>query len=223
MAEVEVKIADAENPPAEPKIKTKSPLDSENASLEKIFGSRTRVKLLRLFFENPYKSFFVREITRVVDEQVNSVRRELANLENLGLIKRTVDDKKIFYGTNRTYPYLQPFTDLFSRKTVPKKEDPTDLWQELAGPVRDILGAVVMVDRIPGDNGVEMLIVGDDRTKRLSNWAGVVEQRFARPINFVILSKEDYFFRRSVKDEFVEELFAASYHPVYDQGIIEKA
>ena len=44
-----------------------------NTPVEKLFGSKTRTKLLGLFFENPDKSYYVREITRVIGEQINSV------------------------------------------------------------------------------------------------------------------------------------------------------
>lgn len=40
--------------------------------IEQLFGSKTRVKLLHLFYENPNRSFYVREITRKIDEQINS-------------------------------------------------------------------------------------------------------------------------------------------------------
>ena len=51
--------------------------------LEQLFGSRTRTKLLYLFLEHPEEAFFVREITRQIKERINSVRRELDNLEKL--------------------------------------------------------------------------------------------------------------------------------------------
>lgn len=54
--------------------------------LEQIFGSRTRTKLLKLFLTNPHQAFYIRELTRVIDTQINSVRRELTNLEDCGLI-----------------------------------------------------------------------------------------------------------------------------------------
>ncbi|MEK7562001.1 MAG: hypothetical protein AAB541_04030 [Patescibacteria group bacterium] len=53
---------------------------------EQLFGSKTRVKLLSLFYSNPNRSFYVREITRKIDEQINSVRRELANLLSIGIV-----------------------------------------------------------------------------------------------------------------------------------------
>ena len=56
--------------------------------LEHLFGSTTRVKLLRLFYNNQDRAYFVRELSRVIDIQLNAVRRELANLEELGLVKQ---------------------------------------------------------------------------------------------------------------------------------------
>ena len=36
---------------------------------------------------NPEQIYFIRELTRVIDTQINSVRRELDNLEHCGLIR----------------------------------------------------------------------------------------------------------------------------------------
>ena len=76
-----------------------------NTPTEKLFGSKTRAKLLRLFFENPEKSFYVREMTRVIDEQINSVRRELLNLESIGIIKNETFDNKVYYSANSKHPF----------------------------------------------------------------------------------------------------------------------
>jgi len=52
--------------------------------LERIFTSKTRVKILTLFMINPQKEMFVREISRSINENINAVRRELSNLEQIG-------------------------------------------------------------------------------------------------------------------------------------------
>ena len=84
--------------------------------LEKLFGSKTRAKLLALFFDNPDKSYYVREITRVIEEQINSVRRELTNLNALGLVKIENYENKVYYSANMKHPYARPMTEIFSRK-----------------------------------------------------------------------------------------------------------
>ena len=89
--------------------------------IEQLFGSKTRVKLLRLFFSNPNRSFYVREITRKVDEQINSVRRELANLLALGLITSEEGSKtdgasnnKLYYEVNQKYEHYKALRSMFS-------------------------------------------------------------------------------------------------------------
>ena len=57
--------------------------------LEQLFGSRTRTKLLRLFLMHPERAFYIRELTRLIDTQINSVRRELQNLQSGGVIRES--------------------------------------------------------------------------------------------------------------------------------------
>ncbi len=54
--------------------------------LHKLFGSQARVKILKLFLTNPDKKFYIRQISRDQKLQLNSVRRELENLEQFGLL-----------------------------------------------------------------------------------------------------------------------------------------
>jgi len=82
--------------------------------IEQLFGSKTRVKLLRLFFSNPNRSFYVREITRKIDEQINSVRRELANMLSLGLITSDDANHKLYYEVDQTYEHYDALRAMFS-------------------------------------------------------------------------------------------------------------
>ncbi|MBI5728578.1 MAG: hypothetical protein HY984_02390, partial [Candidatus Magasanikbacteria bacterium] len=55
--------------------------------LEHLFGSKTRLKLLRLFFRDPTRAYYVRELTRSLDSQVNAIRREIQLLLRAGIVK----------------------------------------------------------------------------------------------------------------------------------------
>src|SRR5580698_9592595 len=81
--------------------------------IEQLFGSKTRVKLLQLFYSNPNRSFYVREITRKIDEQINSVRRELANLLSVGLITNDTSNNKVYYEVNQKYEFFLPLQEVF--------------------------------------------------------------------------------------------------------------
>ena len=64
--------------------------------LEQLFGSKTRVRILRLFLNNPSQPYYLRELTRKLKSQLNSVRREINNLGKMGIIKsvKPAEDKE---------------------------------------------------------------------------------------------------------------------------------
>ncbi len=195
-----------------------------NTPVEKLFGSKTRAKLLQLFFANPSKSFYIREMTRVIDEQINSVRRELSNLESIGVIKNESFDNKVYYSANNKHPYCHPLTEIFSKKIdLTRDHDVKETtWEEYIRPVKNYLVGLVVVNRLPGQDGLDLLIVGNDKTKKLTHWAEVIEKKQGKMINYAILSPEDYSYRRSVKDRFVEDIFEMEIIEIIDpEGIIK--
>ncbi len=195
-----------------------------NTPVEKLFGSKTRAKLLKLFFENPEKSFYVREMTRVIDEQINSVRRELLNLESIGVIKNETFDNKIYYSANTKHPFCRPLNEIFTRRIeVSRDKDVRESsWREYCRPVKNYLKGLVVTNRLPGQDGVDLLIIGNDKTKKLTRWAEVVEKKQGKPINYVIMSADDFKYRKSVKDRFLEDIFEMEISEIVDPEKIIK-
>lgn len=189
-----------------------------NTPTEKLFGSKTRAKLLRLFFENPEKSFYVREMTRVIEEQINSVRRELMNLENIGVIKSETFDNKIYYSANSKHPFYRPMIDIFSKKidAAHDQDVAASKWEEYTRPVKNYLKGLVVTNRLPGQEGIDLLIIGNDRTKKLTRWAEVVEKKLGKPVNYVIMSPDDFTYRKNVHDRFVAEIFEMEISEIID-------
>ena len=195
-----------------------------NTPIEKLFGSKTRAKLLQLFFENPTKSFYVREMTRVIDEQINSVRRELMNLESIGVIKNDTFDNKVYYSANSKHPFYRPLIEIFSKKidTIREKDIKETTWDEYCRPVKNYLKGLVVTNRFPGQDGIDLLIIGNDKTKKLTRWAEVIEKKQGKPINYVIMSADDFTYRKNVRDRFVMEILEMEISEILDpEGIIK--
>ena len=194
-----------------------------NTPVEKLFGSKTRAKLLALFFANPTKSFYIREMTRVIDEQINSVRRELGNLESIGIIKNESFDNKIYYSANNKHPFYRPMVEIFSKKidSATGEDAKESTWDESTRPVRNYLQGLIVTNRLPGQDGLDLLIIGNDRTKKLTRWAEVVEKKQGKTINYAIMSPEDFAYRKSVRDRFVEDVLEMEIIEIIDpEGII---
>ena len=86
--------------------------------IDALFGSKTRVKLLHLFLNHPGQSFYVREMTRLIDEQINSVRRELANMLAVGVITSDSADNKLYYQANQRYEYFTALRAIFANQPI---------------------------------------------------------------------------------------------------------
>lgn len=189
-----------------------------NFPLEKLFGSKTRTKLLQLFFNNTNKSYYVREITRVIDEQINSVRRELSNLESIGIIKNETYDNKVYYSANSKHPYTHALTELFGVKfdAAREKDVRKSGWEEYVKPVHKYLKALIVTNRIPGQEGLDLMIVGNDKTKKLTHWAEVIEKKQGKPLNYSIMTGDDFLYRLSVRDRFISEVLEMDISEIYD-------
>ena len=191
-------------------------------SIEALFGSKTRVKLLNLFLTNPDKSFYVREITRLIDEQVNSVRRELKNLEEFKVVKSTTEDRKLFYGINQRFKYYIPLRGMFAGAEIPENETKqieasTHSWNERISKIEKNLDVFVISGVLVegSESNIDMLLVGNDKSI-LSSWASEIEKEEGRELNYVVLSMEDFYYRYTTRDTFIAEIFSNEYRVIVD-------
>ena len=154
----------------------------------------------------------------MIDEQIHSVRRELLNLGSIGLVKNETYDNKVYYSANMKHVYAHAFSEMFNAKISDVKAPSMkrDAWDEYVKPVKNYLSGLIVTNRIPGQEGIDLLIIGDDKTKKLTHWASVIEKKMGKPLNYVIISADDYTYRKSVRDRFLTEVMEMEISHIYD-------
>lgn len=195
--------------------------------IDSLFGSKTRVKLLHLFLNNPEKSFYVREITRMIDEQINSVRRELANMVSVGIVQQDAIDNKLYYSVNEDYPYIKPLAAIFSDKNT---EDGMGVassvsWKESLGRMRGLRLAIISGKLVVGSSSsVDLLLVGDDMSAvTIKNLVKKIEKDRKIEINYAVISYDDFYYRMSVKDRFIMDIIRNKHSVLVDtENIMRK-
>ncbi len=183
--------------------------------LEKIFGSKTRVLLLRLFLNNPDKYYFVRELARNLNIHLNSVRRELENLESIGILNsynrpeigleeesETKDNKK-YYRLNSQFIFIEELRSLFIKSHVIMEQALVDKVEKM-GDINLFLLSGVFVGR--EDASVDLLLVGSVNKQKLFKLIANFERELGRSINYTVMSKQDFLYRRSMTDRFIFDL-----------------
>lgn len=179
--------------------------DGSATSLEQLFGSKTRTQLLRTFLQNPDARFFVRELTRRLDVQINAVRHELRNLEGLGLVEPIPEPaksavQKKHYRLNQNSVMVPELRALFVKSRVLLEKD---FVRRLQGMGRISYFALTgrFVDH--ADSPTDLLVVGRVDRRRLTDLVRKFEIEFGHEINFTVLDEEEMRYRMDVMDRFL--------------------
>ena len=180
-----------------------------------LFGSKTRVKLLSLFFNNPNRPYYVREITRKVDEQINSVRRELSNLLAIGIIRSEGTNNRLYYEVNQKYQFYAPLRAIFTNidgEAEPELQDAredTDLVKKLRATGNVQLAFETGAFVRDHASGTDLFIMGDVNRARVAKLVTEMEQELGREINYTVMTEEEYSYRQRLNDRFLSGVLGA--------------
>lgn len=183
--------------------------------LEHLFGSKTRTKLLTLFLHNPEKAFFVRELTRLIDTQINAVRRELENLVELGLVNEAEMPeagakrpglKRKYYKMNEVFPLLAEIRTLVTKAHV-LMERRLDREITSLGDIHyfALLGAFIGRTGAP----VDLFLVGTIEESPLKKLVQRLEKEMGFEINYTCMTPQEFKYRKEITDRFLYSILEA--------------
>lgn len=182
--------------------------------LEQLFSSKTRVKLLSLFLSHPNKSYYVRELTRRLDERINSIRRELANLETVGILQSKTIDRKRYYTVETDFYCFDELQNLFMKVRVGPEDRISQKLQKIDGITYCLLTGFFSNEE---RSSTDVLIVGTVNKKKVHDIISQFEQEFDREINYTIMDTDEFEYRREMDDLFVGSLLKKSHVIVIDK------
>lgn len=168
--------------------------------LKRLFTSTTRVKLLTIFLLNPDQEFFIRELTRELGEQINSIRRELENLKKVGLLRAKEKNRKKYYAVNKNFLLFNELKSIVV-KGISNKDEITRRVANF-GDVEVLVFSGIFVNK---ESLIDLLIVGSLDKEKLEEYLNN-ELDTSRPIRFSVMGKDDYLYRRKCNDKFLSDL-----------------
>ncbi|KKQ80079.1 MAG: putative transcriptional regulator [Parcubacteria group bacterium GW2011_GWC2_38_7] len=181
---------------------------------EQLFGSKTRVKLMKLFLENPEKRFFVRELTRLCDSLINSIRRELSNLVELKIIleeapavkdpavKRTINSRK-YYRLNPKNLFKQDLLNLFLKSKIILEKRFVERLRRL-GEIKYFCLSGTFIEDPKAET--DLLIVGEFEKEKVLKTLKEFEKEIERSINYTVMDVNEYQLRQDISDNFLEQI-----------------
>ena len=173
--------------------------------LKDLFISKTRVKILQTFLSNPGRIFYIREMVRIVGEQINAVRAELSRMERVGMVTSEVRANRKFYGFRKDYVYFDELSRLVAKS------------KGLGGAIikeRNKLGKIkyaslsgILIKRKPvGPTDVDLLVVGSVVLPQLAQIVKENENSVGREINYTVMTEDEFTFRKRRGDPFIRNI-----------------
>lgn len=192
--------------------------------IDALFGSKTRVKLLHLFLNHPGQSFYVREITRLIDEQINSVRRELSNMLEVGVITSDSSDNKLYYQVNQRYEFYSALRAIFANEALIAKpslsegETVSEQYLSAIAGISALRLAILSGVLVKGStSSVDVLLVGTLPAAKVKAAMAIIEKIEGREINYSVMPYEDFYYRLSVRDKFITEILNSKHTVAIDK------
>lgn len=173
--------------------------------LAKVFGSGSRLKILRLFIFNRDTAFSAAEVAERTKLTKEAARREIADLHAAGLLRKKGTAVPTRYQVNPKFEHLAAF-DTFIRDTTNVQNEKILQGLRRSGNLR----LVVLSGHFTGilEPQIDLLVVGDNLDERaLARAVHALEAELGREIRYATFGSADFRYRRGVYDRLLRDVF----------------
>lgn len=170
--------------------------------LEHIIPSKTRRKILELFFHHPHDSYYLRKIVRDVSEEVNGVKRELDILTSEHVLQKEKRLNKVFYTLNRSFTFYDEFLRIFAK--THRLAQLLHKNSSKVGKIKFIALSTKFARKMPiKEDEIYLLFVGVIVVPEVTSIVSGVQEEFGREINFTVMNEEEFTYRKKNNDPFL--------------------
>lgn len=176
-----------------------------NKGMDKLFGSRMRARILGWFFAHVDEEFFVRQLAPILKEDPTNLSRELALLEDLGILVSSRKGNLKNFKVNKECSFYDDLRGLVLKTTGVVGQ----LKEGLAG-IKGISLAFVYGSFAAGteraDSDVDLLVIGKIKLDILDEVLQTLEKRLGRTINYVVYSPKEFKEKFDGGDGFIRDV-----------------
>ncbi len=173
----------------------------------KITKSKTREKILQLFFSDINKRYYLRELEKILSISVANIRRELLSLEKAGLFRREKMGNQVYYYLNKENPIFDEFKKIVS-KTIGVEARIREGLKKVANIDAAFIFGSFAREKEDSFSDIDLMIIGKPDESILISKISSIESDLRREINYNIFSAKDIKDGLKKKEVFLEEIIA---------------
>lgn len=178
--------------------------------LENIFGSKSKLRLMRFFILNPDKLLTTVDLREKVGIDGRTILSELRMFLRIGLIKVVLKKKKKYYTFNEIFPFYSEFYNLFIKaNTNPQFKELTGL--NKIGKVKFVAVGGIFTNYPKAR--LDILIVCDDIDRAiLTDYVASIEAEMGKEVRYMAITSAEFNYRLDMMDRFVLEFLSSPHN-----------
>lgn len=166
-----------------------------------------RRDLLRLFFSNPEKEYYLRELERDLGYSVANIRRDLLKLERQGLFRTRRHGNRVYYSLNQKYPLFGELKSIVF-KTIGVEGALREMLRRIPGVGAAWLYGSFASGQETATSDIDLLIVGAPDEEKLLDEIEHLEGALGRDINYAVYPQDEFEKKRREHDSFIENVMS---------------
>lgn len=170
--------------------------------LDKLFSSKARVEILKLFLFNPDDSFYQRQISMLTRQSIRGVQREVEKLQSLGLIEKSAQGNRLYYKVNRNCSIFEELKRILFKTTGIAETLKGKLIKSDSVKVAFIYGSYAKGEESLSSD-IDLLVMGGITSKELSGLLSKCKSEIGREINYAVFKAQEFSKRIKQKDHFL--------------------
>lgn len=162
--------------------------------------------ILGLFYSNPDKEYYFREIAKILDKKPGIFQRDLNNLEAREVLRSYFRGKQRYFELNKDYPLYKELKNIIF-KTTGAEGKLKDLVNKFSGIEKALLFGSFVKGETDELSDIDLLVVGSPNMEEFSQKIRDLEKKLDREINYIVLSPSEYEGKLNKKDPFLIGVF----------------
>lgn len=186
--------------------------------LDNLFGSRTRVKVLKFLFRNYPVEFNVKELSKRIQETQPVTKKEVESLRKLNFIRKQKSDS---YSLNSSFEFFSELKALILKSSPAEKKNLIKKIQSLGRVRLAVISGIFLNSNgspVHDTSTADLLIVGEDiRKDKLRSFLRSLEAEVGREIKISIMDKDEFEYRYGMFDRFVRVMLESPHEKIINK------
>jgi len=167
--------------------------------------TKNQTLILEIFFNDPEKSYYLRELGRIIGKQPGVFQRDINKLVQSGILISEYQAKSRFFKLNKNYHLYNEFKSIFFKTVGAEKR-----LREILKNIKNIKIAFIFGSFAKGEedsfSDIDLMIIGNPDEDSLISKISKLESQLGREVNYHIFSLADWKNKLKAKNSFLENI-----------------